>query len=117
MHASIAARLIVGRAPGSPMQTGQTKVLGRAFSGATAQPQNILDRVEGWTWTSIPMSTCHFGSVDRTHSSKRDSSSASTGDAEVVRSNSSANLCHPRCDLARLFVSPRHPQGHVLAPL
>jgi hypothetical protein len=46
---------MVGNAPGSPRQTGQTWVLGSAPSYAVEQPQNIFDAVRSWQWTSMPM--------------------------------------------------------------
>src|SRR5438128_2741377 len=56
-QASTAARFGTGRTPGRPRQTSHTYVFGAAFSGATAQPQNIFVFVFGWTWTSMPITT------------------------------------------------------------
>src|SRR3989442_14776881 len=56
-QASTAARFGTGRTPGRPRQTSHTYVFGGAFSGATAQPQNILVFVFGWTCTSMPITT------------------------------------------------------------
>ena len=42
-----------GSTPGSPRQTGQTCVLGRA-PNFVLQPQKIFDSVLSWAWTSNP---------------------------------------------------------------
>src|SRR5438270_13107557 len=63
-HASAAALLITGRVPGMPAQTSHTYLFGVALSGATAHPQNIFERVRGWTWTSMPITTSHSDKGD-----------------------------------------------------
>ena len=54
---STARRLITGKVPGIPRQTGQTRVrLVRSPGGAdVGQPQNIFDSVRSWACTSMPM--------------------------------------------------------------
>lgn len=52
---SKAARLIVGRLPGSPRQTGQVWVLGGLPKVSAEQPQNILLLVLRARWTSKPI--------------------------------------------------------------
>src|SRR4026208_1276270 len=56
---STARRLIVGSAPGSPRQTGQTWVFGGAPSYVVEQPQNIFEAVRSWQWTSMPMTASY----------------------------------------------------------
>jgi hypothetical protein len=43
-----------GNTPGMPKHTGQVWVLGGA-PNSVEHPQNILDRVLSWAWTSSPM--------------------------------------------------------------
>src|SRR5205807_8774528 len=88
-HASTAARFGTGRTPGRPRQTSHTYVFGGAFSGATAQPQNIFVFVFGWTWTSMPITT----------------------------SQSLDNRRHLGANLACFFVGARHSKDDALAPL
>src|SRR4029077_7073318 len=87
--ASTAARLITGRTPGSPRHTSQTCVLGGSLSSAIEQPQNILDRVFGWTCTSMPITT----------------------------SQPLGNVRNLGVDLARLLIRTRDAEHQVLAPL
>src|SRR5438445_2649348 len=53
---------MTGSTPGIPMQTSQTLEFGGSPSWPMAQPQNILVRVRGCTWTSMPMTTSHVDS-------------------------------------------------------
>src|SRR4051794_3031372 len=57
--ASTAARLITGRTPGRPRQTGQTWVFGGAAKYSALHPQNILLLVSNWAWTSRPMTVSY----------------------------------------------------------
>ena len=50
-----AARLMTGRAPGRPRQTGQVRAFGAVSAASLEQPQNILEAVRSWTWISMPM--------------------------------------------------------------
>ena len=50
----IARALATGRAPGSPKQTAQVRVLGGSPK-ESSQPQNIFVRVASWIWISRPM--------------------------------------------------------------
>jgi len=52
---STALRLMTGSTPGMPRHTGQTRVFGSAPNTSARQPQNILDLVFSWAWTSMPM--------------------------------------------------------------
>jgi hypothetical protein len=56
---STARRLITGSAPGSPRQTGQTWLFGRAPSYAVEHEQNIFDAVRSWQCTSTPMTASY----------------------------------------------------------
>lgn len=49
-----ASAFITGSAPGSPRQVGQVCEFGAA-PNSTWQPQNILERVRSWAWTSKPI--------------------------------------------------------------
>jgi hypothetical protein len=65
---STARRLMTGRVPGSPRQTGQTRVFGSSVpsaGGAVGQEQNILESVRSWAWTSIPMTVSYRVAVLR----------------------------------------------------
>src|SRR5260370_12180224 len=88
MGASTAARLIIGRTPGMPRQISQTWVFGGSFTSATLHPQNIFDRVFGWTCTSMPITT----------------------------SQSLGNVSDLSPHLARLFVRASDAEHDVLAP-
>jgi hypothetical protein len=46
---------MTGNAPGSPKQTGHTRLFGGAPSYSVEQAQNIFEAVRSWQWTSIPM--------------------------------------------------------------
>ena len=63
---SIAIRFTTGSEPGRPRQTSQTLELGGSPRFPIAQPQNILERVRGWTWTSMPITTSQ-GLAKRRH--------------------------------------------------
>src|ERR1700688_2240185 len=63
-QASTAALLITGSVPGMPRQISQTLELGGSPSRPMAHPQNILLRVVGCTWTSMPMTTSQ-GALDK----------------------------------------------------
>src|SRR5918999_2318544 len=52
---STARRLMTGRLPGSPRQTGHVSVFGGASWTSVEQPQNIFDTVRSWTCISTPM--------------------------------------------------------------
>lgn len=55
---STACLFNTGNAPGIPMHTGQTWVLGAA-PNAVEHPQKILVLVESSTWTSSPMTVSY----------------------------------------------------------
>jgi hypothetical protein len=61
--ASIAFALGTGNAPGSPRQTGQTRVFGSP-PNETGHPQNIFVlRLVSSVWISKPMTASHFSST------------------------------------------------------
>ena len=70
---SMARRLGTGKAPGSPKQTGQTLVLGAACEASVRQPQNILDVVRIWAWTSRPIVAIYFMGILPTESNHTES--------------------------------------------
>src|SRR5438309_10075443 len=88
MQASTAALFGTGSTPGMPRQISQTWVLGGSLRPAIEQPQNIFDRVFGWTCTSMPITTSQLD-----------------------------NPGHLGLDFARLFVCARDSKDDVLAPL
>src|SRR4029077_5630250 len=98
-----------GSTPGRPMQTSHTFELGGSPSCPMAQPQNILVRVRGCTWTSIPMTTSHAAPP------------RSAGRSGPARGSRVGTFGLPNAgDLglhtARHLIRARHAQGHVLSP-
>ena len=63
MVSSTACRLMTGRTPGMPKQTGQTWVLGGESGEGREQEQNILLRVSSCAWTSSPMTVSYWTAV------------------------------------------------------
>ena len=57
---SMARRLMTGRMPGIPWQTGHVWWFGGAPK-AVAQPQNIFERVRSCAWTSRPITVSQTG--------------------------------------------------------
>ena len=60
MPNSMARRLMTGRTPGMPWQTGHVWWFGGAPK-VVAQPQNIFERVRSCAWTSSPMTVSQAG--------------------------------------------------------
>src|SRR5574341_208146 len=55
---STARRLTTGNTPGIPTHTGHTWVFG-AEPKVVEHPQNILERVSSWAWTSSPITVSY----------------------------------------------------------
>ena len=59
----IARRFGTGSAPGSPRQTGHTRVFGGIPNQRAEQEQNIFESVPSSTWVSMPMTISYGRSV------------------------------------------------------
>src|SRR5438552_15448216 len=99
MQASTAALFGTGSTPGMPRQISQTCVLGGSLRPAIEQPQNIFDRVFGWTCTSMPITTSQSTPLS------------------LPSPLEGRGVCHHCFQLARLFVCARDSKDDVLAPL
>src|SRR5699024_4615714 len=104
--------LATGSAPGSPMHTGQTWVLGSAPK-AVGQPQNILVAVCSSTCTSIPM-TGSKRDTTSVNSMRNNLAEEAGGLAVAVLWN---GLAHGNRVLYRRHLERLAPQGDDLAEI
>src|SRR5439155_15279756 len=106
MPNSTARRLITGRTPGIPWQTGYVWLLGTA-PNVVAQPQNIFERVRSWAWTSRPMTVSIVAGAA--------SPAFTVGGLPEVRCGSGRSyaLACPRCGVAPVAHTPWPARGAV----